>query len=103
MTSHEVHVHVQLSFRVPVKQDKPDTTSKKPRKLAAKSKIENKNKEFDFTFERADDNYLSFLSTLLDKHGLEKYTPIVKQRRFGIKVGLAGKKVYVRHCYQLIN
>ncbi|KAI0245275.1 hypothetical protein BJV78DRAFT_1158810 [Lactifluus subvellereus] len=59
-----------------------------------KGKLESKNKEFPFTIESTEENYLSFLSAIIRKHGYDKYTPVMKEKCFGIKVGLGGKTAY---------
>ena len=55
-----------------------------------------------FTFESSEENYLSFLLELLKVHGHDKYIPVKKHCRFGIKVSVA-KKVYVSNCHILGN
>lgn len=81
-------ITVQLQFLC-VPAAKP--TAKKP----PAGKLETKNKELAFTFERSEENYLNFLSAILKAHGHGKYTPVKRQSRFGIKVGMGGKKTYV--------
>jgi hypothetical protein len=91
ITSHKVEtISAQLQFRA---QSTKDTTKGKAKKTLGK--LESKNKELAFTFDLSEENYLSFLSALLKEHGYEKYTPVKKQHRFGIKVGIGAKKAYV--------
>jgi hypothetical protein len=102
-TSHEVLVvQAILSFRIqPI--SKKDTTKSTKKSTVAKGKTESKTKEMKFTFESSEENYLSFLSALLKVHGHDKYTPVKKHCRFGVKVSVA-KKVYVSNfVYQVTN
>ena len=95
--SHKVEtISAQLQFRNQAQATK-DTTKGKAKKTLGK--LESKNKELSFTFELSEENYLSFLSALLKEHGYEKYTPVKKQHRFGIKVGIGAKKAYVSAFY----
>lgn len=95
-TSHETRVCAQLSFRAPP----PPTSTKK--KSTAKGTIQTKNKEFPFTFESGEKNYLSFLSAVLDKHGYNKFTPVVKKTCFPVKYILGGK-AYISNLFKLIS
>ena len=98
-TSHKVEtISAQLQFRA---HSTKDTTKGKGKKTLGK--LESKNKELSFTFELSEENYLSFLSALLKEHGYEKYTPVKKQHRFGIKVGIGAKKAYVSGYYSHHN
>jgi len=96
-TSHEVLVvQAILSFRTqPIA--KKDATKNTKKSSVPKGKTESKTKEMKFTFESSEENYLSFLSELLKVHGHDKYTPVKKHCRFGIKVSVA-KKAYVSNC-----
>ncbi|KAF8957940.1 hypothetical protein BDZ97DRAFT_1628693, partial [Flammula alnicola] len=62
------------------------------KKGASTKKVEDKNKEFSFVFKSSKENYLAFLSALVEKHGHSKYTPVTLNRRFGIKVLVPPKK-----------
>ncbi|KIM35743.1 hypothetical protein M413DRAFT_14400 [Hebeloma cylindrosporum] len=74
-------VVVQLQYTVTV--DKGKGTASKSK--ATKKKVETKTKDFPFTFEATQANYLTFLSTLLEKHRHAKFTPVTTQTRFTIK------------------
>ena len=95
--SHEVptvSAQLQLTVVKAVPKDTSSTSSKKKKNPAPKTKLEVKNKEFPFTFKATNENYLAFLSTILEKHGQQKYTPVTNNHRFSIKI-LMGKKSYV--------
>ena len=57
-------VVVQLQYTVDTKKGK--STMLKPKN--AKKKLETKTKDFPFTFEATQANYLAFLSAILEKH-----------------------------------
>ncbi|KAF8870045.1 hypothetical protein CPB84DRAFT_1855828 [Gymnopilus junonius] len=85
LTYHQARVCAQLSFRSPPK------ASGTKKKAVAKGALQTKNKEFPFTFESGEDNYLAFLSTILTKHGHDKLTPVVRKTRYVVKYILGGK------------
>ncbi|KAF9033380.1 hypothetical protein BJ165DRAFT_1410441 [Panaeolus papilionaceus] len=87
----EVEVLGTISYRTPAPP--PPTTSKGKTKTASKGKLESKNKEFTFTFEANSENYLLFLSTLLEKHRYPKYTPVKVNHYFTVKIGVGPKKL----------
>ncbi|KAF8800146.1 hypothetical protein BYT27DRAFT_7027078, partial [Phlegmacium glaucopus] len=60
---------------------------------ASKKKVETKTKEFSFTFEATQTNYLNFLSAVLDKHQYSKYTPMTIHTRFNIRAIVPPNKV----------
>jgi len=95
-TSHEVEtISVQLQFRTQPANSNSNTAAKKK----SAGKLETKNKEISFTFELSEENYLSFLSSLLKEHGHTKYTPVTKQHRFGVKISMGAKKAYIFPFY----
>jgi len=97
-TSHEVEVvQVILSLRVQPATGKKDTLKGGKKAAVPKGKLETKTKELTFTFKALEENYHSFLSALLKLYNYDKYTPVKKQSRFGIKVTMA-KKPYVCEC-----
>ena len=87
---HELLVSPHMQYTVL----KPKETAK-GKKAASTKKVENKNKEFTFVFDPSKENYVAFLSALLEKHGHIKYTPVTLPRRFSIKVLVPPKKAYV--------
>jgi hypothetical protein len=62
------------------------TDSSKKKKAAAKMTTKTKNKEMSFIFIATAPNYLLFLSSILSKHGYEKYTPVTNGHRFSVRV-----------------
>jgi len=88
-------VVVQLQYTVTA--DKGKGTASKSK--ATKKKVETKTKDFPFTFEATQANYLTFLSTLLEKHRHPKFTPVTTQTRFTIKAIVPPNKAYVMRTY----
>jgi hypothetical protein len=74
-------ISVNATYHIILKAD-----SSKKKKAAAKTTSKTKNKEMSFTFVATAPNYLSFLSSMLSKHGYEKYTPVTNSRRFSVRV-----------------
>ena len=72
-------VSVQLAY-----QELVGNTSNSKKGAKPKTQNKTKNKEFAFAFENTLENYLSFLSSMLTKHGFEKYTPVTNRRRYGL-------------------
>jgi hypothetical protein len=84
-TSHQVsQVIVQLQFTI-TEKSKGSNSKSGVKNKTAKKKIETKNKEFPFTFETTQENYLRFLLTLLTKHCYQKYLPVTARNCFNIK------------------
>ena len=74
-------VVVQLQYTVATKKGK--STTSKPKN--AKKKLKMKTKDFPFTFEAMQANYLAFLCAILEKHRYLKYIPVTTQTQFSIK------------------
>jgi hypothetical protein len=88
-TEHKAKITAHLLFHtvVPNKTIAGGAKSKsKP-----KEKKDTKTKEFPHTFENTKENYISFLTTILVKHGEEKYN-MTEKMTYGIKVQLPGVK-----------
>ena len=74
-------ISVNATYHTVAKAD-----SSKKKKAAAKTTTKTKNKEISFTFVATAPNYLLFLSSILSKHGYEKYTPVTNSHRFSVRV-----------------
>ena len=69
------------------------TNSSKKKKATAKTTSKTKNKEISFTFIATAPNYLSFLSSVLSKHGYEKYMLVTNSHHFSVHVLVPPAKV----------
>jgi hypothetical protein len=86
-------VVVQLQYTVTIATNLKKGKSTTSKHKIAKKKLETKTKDFPFTFEVMQANYLAFLSALLEKHRYQKYTPVTTQTRFNIKAIVPPNKV----------
>ncbi|KIM39179.1 hypothetical protein M413DRAFT_29727 [Hebeloma cylindrosporum] len=86
-------VVVQLQCTVTITVDKGKGKGAASKFKATKKKVEMKTKDFPFTFEATQANYLTFLLTLLEKHQHPKFTPVTTQTRFTIKAIVPPNKV----------
>ena len=95
-------ISVHLSYSVKVKASGVEGR-KKGKAAKPKVKIETKNKEMTFSFDKTAPNYLAFLSALLEKHGHDKYTPVTRRHCFAIRVLVPPKRAYVAQICFIIR
>ena len=89
-TSQAFRVSSQVTYHVL-------TPVPKGSKAKAKDKKETKTKEFVHKFRATPESYLLLLTTILSKHGQDKYK-VTERRRYGIKVLSSPARAYVYNC-----
>lgn len=85
-------ISVQLAVTVAIPAKDSGTKSAKS-SAKPKTKTESKNKELAFNFEDTSSSYLALLSAILGKHSYEKYTLVINNHRFSIKVAIPSVKM----------
>jgi hypothetical protein len=104
ITSFKTKVIAQLSIVVPTTSAaSAQGGGKRAKGKAAKPKAVTKTKEFDFTFEESEENYLAFLKAILTAHEKAKYSPVTVNQRYGFKVLIPPKKALVIYIHLMLT